>query len=117
MTNNQNPMVLVPLSECPPGPFRFNDILGFKTEYGAMRTVGPVNVPGDQVRWTVSHWPDAYVMASGEYFWGGTSTHEDRAKLMVEPIDPEALFTSPAPATEEAPHRTTAPWARVRWGG
>lgn len=85
---------LVTLADCPPGLFRFNDVLGFKTEYGAMRAVPPFDVPGDQLRWNVSHWPDAYVVASGEYFWGGTDKHPDRAKLMVEPV--EEVLAAPA---------------------
>lgn len=81
----------VTLADCPPGPFLFDGALGFKTEYGAMETVGPVDVPGDQVRWTVGRYPDAYVMASGEYFWGGTSRREDRAALLVSPLDADQL--------------------------
>jgi hypothetical protein len=78
---------LVSLAECPPGPFLFEGTLGFKTEYGATRAIGPVNVPGDQIRWIVTDWPDAYCMESGEYFWGGTTSHEERARLLVEPVD------------------------------
>jgi hypothetical protein len=84
---------LVTLAECPPGLFMFGDTLGFKTEYGAMRCVPPFDVPGDQLRWTVSQLPDAYVVASGEYFWGGTSSHKDRAKLLVTPVDATRLAT------------------------
>ncbi len=74
------------LAECPPGPFLFNGSLGFRTEYGAMRVTGPVDVPGDQIRWSVSRWPDAYCLDSGEFFWGGVVTHEDRARLLVQPL-------------------------------
>lgn len=79
--------VRVPLSECPPGPFMFNGRLGFKTEYGAIEPVGPTNVPGPDVRWTVGTRPDAYCMDSGECFWGGTTKHADRDALMVTPVD------------------------------
>lgn len=54
----------VSLRDCPPGLFLFSGILGFKSEYGQ----------------------DAYVVESGEFFWGGTSTHEERLKLEVKPI-------------------------------
>lgn len=82
----------VTLHECPPGPFLFEGALGFKTEYCAMEAIGPVNVPGSQVRWRVGKWPDAYCMDSGEVFWGGTTTHEDRAALLVEPVDVRAIL-------------------------
>lgn len=49
------------LRECRPGFFVFDGTeLCLKTEYGAMETVGPVNVPGSEVRWTVGHRVDAY---------------------------------------------------------
>lgn len=78
---------LVSLAECPPGLFRFNGFLGLKTEYGAMETVGPTNIPGSEVRWTVGNRPDAYCADSGEHFWGGAKTQEERSALMVEPIE------------------------------
>ncbi|EHL99362.1 hypothetical protein HMPREF9946_03124 [Acetobacteraceae bacterium AT-5844] len=53
---------LVPLAECSPGLFLFGDCLGFLSEYG-----------------------DPYVVSTGEAFWGGTSTKEARASLMVKP--------------------------------
>lgn len=85
---------LVALAQCPPGPFVFEmdgrQVLGFKTEYGSMETVGPVDVPGSQIRWRVGRWPDAYVMESGEVFWGGTKTQEERAALLVRPCDVRA---------------------------
>lgn len=77
----------VTLAECPPGPFLFNGRLGFKTEYGAMETVGPTDVPGPALRWTVGNRPDAYCMDSGEYFWGGTSSKEERDALLVTPVE------------------------------
>lgn len=81
------------LVECPPGLFRWGDALGFKTEYGAMRLATPSDIPGDQLRWTVGNWPDAYVVASGEYFWGGTKTQEERAALIVQPLAYPAVET------------------------
>jgi len=79
----------VTLADCPPGLFRFGEgrsvSLGFKTEYGMIggEAVGP------DVVFKVTNWPDAYVLASGEFFWGGVTTHEERAALMVTPIDPD----------------------------
>ncbi len=93
---------LVTLAECPPGLFRFGDTLGFKAEYGAMQTIGPRDVPGDQIRWTVGRWPDAYCVSSGEYFWGGAKTQEARAALMVEPVDlDDLLAATPTPRGEQ----------------
>lgn len=77
---------LVTLAECPPGLFRFGETLGFKSEYRAMQLVGPSNIPGPDLRWTVGRWPEAYCVSSGEYFWGGTKTQEARAALLVEPV-------------------------------
>jgi len=84
------------LSDCPPGLFWFNGMLGMKTEY---RTES-VSRPGCLQC-------DAYVVASGEYFWGGVSDPREREKLMVTPIDNEAALAAlatrpPAPATDLA---------------
>jgi hypothetical protein len=80
----------VTLNECPPGLFRFdgNDglppCIGFKTEYadteGSTRFV------------------HAYVVESGEAFWGGTSDPVVRGNLLVEPLmtpEPEAFDPLP----------------------
>lgn len=63
------------LQECPPGLFLFGDCLGFKSEYTISLTTP-----------TLSNWPEAFVVASGEVFWGGTQTHRDRAELIVQPV-------------------------------
>lgn len=65
----------VTLAACPPGPFLFGNILGFKTEYPLDLAEGPRGMP------------DAYCMESGECFWGGAETHEERAALLVTPVD------------------------------
>lgn len=78
---------LVSIRDCPPGLFRFGKILGFKTEYCGMETVGPIEIPGDQVRWTVGNHSDVYVVESGETFWAGAADRAARDELMVEPID------------------------------
>jgi len=70
----------VSLNECPPGPFEFNGSLGFKTEYGAAKWLP------ERDAFTVSHWPDPYVLDSGEAFWGGVSGQEARAALVVQPL-------------------------------
>lgn len=58
------------LADCPPGLFRWEGTLCFKSEYHSK--------PGQ---------PDAYVVVSGEYFWGGTSGNLDaRNALIVTPI-------------------------------
>lgn len=73
------------LHNCPMGLFLFDDgdgdpCLGMMTEY---RTESKSS-PGFWQR-------DAYVVASGEYFWGGTSDAQKRAKLLVYPIDDAEL--------------------------
>lgn len=53
------------LAECPPGLFLFQErTLGLKTDYS-----------DDQ----------PYVVDSGEVFWGGVGTPEDREELIVQP--------------------------------
>lgn len=66
------------LDECPEGLFWFNGALCFKSEYATMTSGNPVQ-------------PDAYVVASGEYFWGGAETSVDRSALMVEPIPADTI--------------------------
>lgn len=58
----------VKLAECPPGLFVFDGHLGFRSEYG----------------------DDAYVVQSGEYFWGGTDKRPERAELIVQPCITES---------------------------
>ncbi len=57
------------LADCPPGLFLFVDCLGFKSEYHSDGRV------------------EAFVVSSGEYFWGGAKTHEEREALMVHPVE------------------------------
>ncbi|MDR5801148.1 hypothetical protein [Caballeronia sp. LZ001] len=56
------------LQDCPPGFFLFNGLLCLKSEYGG------ANV-------------EAYV-ESGEYFWGGAKSKEERDALIVTPVFP-----------------------------
>lgn len=55
------------LAACPPGLFVFDGHYGFKTEYSD------------------ENGPEAYCEPSGEYFWGGAKSKEQRAKLVVTP--------------------------------
>jgi len=65
----------VELDDCPEGLFLFGGTLAVMTEYATMsKTVPPMRQR------------DAYIVESGEYFWGGTSRTVDRAKLMVQPL-------------------------------
>lgn len=85
----------VTLAECPPGLFFWNGTLGFKSDYGAMEPVG-----SNFKTWKMGSRADAYCADSGEYFWGGTSNHDDRAKVLVMPIDAAtvAMVASHGPA-------------------
>lgn len=69
---------LVTLAECPPGLFIYScggcKSLGFKSEYISGN-------PGEYP------FIEAFVVESGEYFWGGAPTRKDRAQLLVEPVD------------------------------
>ena len=91
----------VTLAECPPGLFLWNGTLGFKSEYGAME---PVGISPHHQQWKVGNRVDAYCADSGEYFWGGTSNHDDRAKLLVYPISAEtvAMVASHGPSALRA---------------
>jgi len=77
----------VRLGDCPPGLFMFDGCLGLKTEYGGMETIGPVDCPGSEIRWTVGRYSDVYVADSGETFWGGVADKDAREDLLVRPID------------------------------
>lgn len=77
----------VTLAECPPGLFLWNGSLGFKSECGAMEPVG------DNFKFfMVGNTPDAYCADTGEVFWGGTSNHKDRSRVLVRPIDARYLL-------------------------
>ena len=56
------------LGECGPGLFTYKNNLGFKSEYGQ---------------------DGVYVVVSGEIFWGGTNTKENRLALPVQPCKAE----------------------------
>lgn len=74
----------VKLSECPPGPFCLagrHDALGFKTEYGA---IDGSDVDG-KVVYRMTSGSDVYCLDSGEAFWAGAGSREERDALMVQP--------------------------------
>lgn len=72
----------VSLNDCPPGLFWFGQTLGFKSEY--------TTVLENPRRYQC----DAYVVESGEYFWGGAKGSEERGKLLVRPV------TRPSPVVD-----------------
>lgn len=73
---------LVTLEDCPPGLFRFGDMIGFKSEYKS-RVGGEFGAGVYQC--------DAYVVSTGEFFVGGAKTYADRGNLLVEPVEYESL--------------------------
>lgn len=69
------------LDDCPPGLFLYErgdyTTLGFKSEYSTEgSSMGKKLIQCD-----------AYVVSSGEYFWGGAATGDDRDALLVTPLD------------------------------
>jgi len=74
MTDEQSALKPCSLNECPPGLFYFGETLGFKSEYKTKNES------------TGRYQCDAYVVESGEYFWGGVSNVEARSNLMVRPV-------------------------------
>lgn len=66
------------LDDCPTGLFLFGSTLGFKSEYATLKEEGGTAV-GLQC--------DAYVVSSGEYFWGGVSDWRARSQLLVTPLN------------------------------
>lgn len=60
------------LIDAPIGLFKFGNCVALKTEYST--THGDVCTP------------DCYIVSSGEYFWGGAKTIEERNALNVTPI-------------------------------
>lgn len=67
---------MVRLIDAPVGLFRCNGTLAVKTEYSTPHPCEDGTV----------YTPDSYIVSSGEYFWGGVHTAEERNELMVEPI-------------------------------
>lgn len=78
MTTAQTEARAVPLSECPIGLFlASNGELCLKTEYGDNE--GRI---------------DAYIVSSGEFFWGGAKTRQDQRCVLVTPYDHTAALAA-----------------------
>jgi hypothetical protein len=75
MTDNAKE--LLALADCPVGLFMKDDELCLKTEYGDNN--GRI---------------DAYIVSTGEFFWGGTSKPQDQRKVLVQPVEVDALHFS-----------------------
>lgn len=66
----------VRLDDLEPGKlFKFGNTIGFKSEY---RTSGGA--------------VEAYIVGSGEMFWGRTSKAAEQRELMVEPVELKELI-------------------------
>ncbi|EMY8532976.1 TPA: hypothetical protein ACGW5B_000541 [Bacillus paranthracis] len=65
-----NKQIKVSLADLEPGKlFRFGNTIGFKSEYQTGRAI------------------EAFIVGSGEMFWGGTNTANEQRELMVCPIN------------------------------
>lgn len=70
--NETWPMRLI---DAPVGLLQHDGTIILKTEYMTRHSDGSVT-------------PDCYIVNSGEYFWGGTSTPQERNNLKVTPAHP-----------------------------
>ena len=68
----------IKLIEAPIGLFEVDGILVLKTEYSTQHEDGTIT-------------PDCYIIESGEYFWGGVDSVEERNNLEVAPVDMPTL--------------------------
>ena len=68
----------IKLINAPVGLFDIDGELVLKTEYSTQHEDGAIT-------------PDCYIVGSGEYFWGGVDSVEERNNLMVTPIDMPTL--------------------------
>ena len=69
------------LIDAPIGLFLHNGQLVLKTEYSTVHS--------ENGRTVVS--PDCYIVSSGEHFWGGTKTADERNNLEVTPIESSSV--------------------------
>ena len=97
----------VSLDECPVGLFLFNGTLAVKTEYCTTS------------RYIAIRQVDAYIVESGEYFWGGVSTPTERAALMVTPCEVGRVgglttMSEPVRRLEGCEALVQEAWQRVR---
>ena len=66
----------VRLGNAPVGLFEYKGTICFKSEYGEVKT--------DEIGTFVQ--VKAFVVCSGEYFWGGAKTSRERNDLLVTPL-------------------------------
>jgi len=69
------------LDDCPPGPFTVpgsepGTYMGFRSSY-----LDTVSTEGRTQRRV-----QAYTLTTGEAWWGGTTNHEDRGAMLVQPL-------------------------------
>ena len=76
----------IKLIEAPIGLFEVDGILVLKTEYSTRHEDGTIT-------------PDCYIIESGEYFWGGVDSVEERNNLEVTPVDMPTLTPPNEPLT------------------
>ena len=78
----------IKLINAPAGLFDIDGVLVLKTEYSTQHEDGAIT-------------PDCYIVDSGEYFWGGVDSVEERNNLMVTQIDMPTLTPPNEPLTIE----------------
>ena len=78
----------IKLIDAPIGLFEVDGILVLKTEYSTRHEDGTIT-------------PDCYIIESGEYFWGGVDSVEERNNLEVAPVDMPTLTPPNEPLTLE----------------
>lgn len=89
--------VMLALADCPIGLFRSESgELCVKTEYGTI---------GGRI--------DAYIVSSGEFFWGGAKRPNDQRQVLVQPVDLDAV--NAALRTASAVDRSGAPFRFRRY--
>lgn len=82
------------LIDAPIGLFLYDGQLVLKTEYSTVRSDAEPATP------------DCYIVDSGEYFWGGAKTAEERNALEVTPVESSAVVIVPdRPLTVEEMHQ------------
>lgn len=78
----------IKLINAPVGLFDIDGVLVLKTEYSTQHEDGAIT-------------PDCYIVDSGEYFWGGVDSVDERNNLMVTPVDMPTLTPPNEPLTLE----------------
>lgn len=78
----------IKLIDAPVGLFEVDGVLVLKTEYSTRHVDGTTT-------------PDCYIVESGEHFWGGVDSVEERNNLMVTPVEMPTLTPPNEPLTIE----------------